>query len=84
MTAGVAILVALGIVAVILLGIGARFDIGSLIIIGFIALFGALAVVVARKARTGTVSPASCSSCGGLISPNAPYCKHCGAPTSVG
>jgi hypothetical protein len=81
-TFGVAFLVVLGVIAMILLGIGTGFDTGALIIIGFIALFGGLAIAVARKARTGAVAPATCASCGGLISPNAPYCKHCGTPVS--
>ena len=48
------------------------------VILGFIVLFGALAIAVADKARSGAVQPASCPECGGLISPNAPHCKHCG------
>jgi hypothetical protein len=29
--------------------------------------------------RLTRVAPAKCAACGGLISPNAPHCKHCGA-----
>jgi hypothetical protein len=82
MTWGVAALVGLGIVAVILIGVGGGFDTGSFIIIAFIAAFGVLAVAVTKKARSGVVSPKRCESCSGLISPNAPYCKHCGAPAA--
>ena len=78
MNIAVRILVALGILGAVLLGLGLGFDSTSLIILGFIALFGALAVSVADRAKRGTVQPAVCPSCGGLISPNAPHCKHCG------
>ncbi|MBW3594814.1 MAG: hypothetical protein KY391_04480, partial [Actinobacteria bacterium] len=40
---------------------------------------GALTIAVARKSGSGAVTPAECPACNGLISPNAPYCKHCGA-----
>jgi hypothetical protein len=75
----VRLLVGLGILGAILLGLGLGFDSGSLIILGFIVLFGALAVAVADKAKAGAVQPATCPSCGGLVSPNAPHCKHCGS-----
>ena len=79
MTVAVRFLVALGIAGAVLLGLGVGFDSGSLIIHGFIVMFGALGIAVADKAKSGTVQPATCPSCGGLISPNAPHCKHCGA-----
>jgi hypothetical protein len=78
-TIAVRILVGFGIVGAILLGLGLGFDSTSLIILGFIVMFGGLAVAIADKAKTGAVHPAECPSCGGLVSPNAPYCKHCGA-----
>jgi hypothetical protein len=78
-TIAVRILVVLGIVGAILLGLGLGFDSTSLIILGFIVMFGALAIAIADKARSGAVQPAQCPSCGGLVSPNAPHCKHCGA-----
>jgi hypothetical protein len=74
----VRIFVASGIVGAILLGLGLGFDSTALIILGFIVIFGALAVAIADKARSGAVSPSTCPMCGGLISPNAPHCKHCG------
>ena len=79
MTKGVTVLVVLGIALAALAGWAAGFDGTLATIFVLIALFGVLAIAVARKARTGLVAPAQCSSCGGLISPNAPYCKHCGA-----
>ena len=78
MTSVVRIIVGVGILGAVLLGFGLGFDSGALLILGFIVLFGALAIAVADKARSGAVQPASCPACGGLISPNAPHCKHCG------
>ena len=82
MTQGVILLVALGLIATTAAGIAVGLDTTLVIILAFIALFGLLAVAVARKARAGGVSPALCAACGGVMSPNAPYCKHCG--TRVG
>ena len=79
MSVAVRLLVGLGILGAILLGLGLGFDSGSLVILGFIVLFGALAIAVADKAKSGAIEPATCPSCEGLISPNAPHCKHCGA-----
>ncbi len=79
MIPGVPAFVLLSLVAVLLLGLGAGFDVKGLVIVGFIVAFGALAVAAARKARAGRVTPGRCDECGGLISPHAPYCKHCGA-----
>ena len=45
-----------------------------------LAVIGALAIAVARGKDKGMTAPARCASCGGLMSPNAPYCKHCGEP----
>jgi hypothetical protein len=81
MTFGVTGVVILGVVGALVLGVAAGLDGALVTILVFIALSGALAIAVARKARTGLVAPARCASCGGLISPNAPYCKHCGAST---
>lgn len=56
--------------------------IGGLDPYGFVILALVLAcswLGFALLGRTGDVGPAKCSACGGLISPNAPYCKHCGA-----
>lgn len=53
---------------------------GTTLLLALIVLLGILAVAVARKADRGSVAPARCTECGGLISAHAPYCKHCGAP----
>jgi predicted amidophosphoribosyltransferase len=45
-----------------------------------VVLLGLVVIAAAIKVRGGRISPGECPNCGGLISPNAPYCKHCGAP----
>jgi hypothetical protein len=60
------------------LGIAVGFDSTAVIILVFVIAFGLLSILAARKARSGAVSPGTCPECGGVVSPNAPYCKHCG------
>ena len=79
MTGAVVALVVLGVAVVLALGLAVGFDSTALIIFAFVVVFGALAIAAARKARSGAVAPGGCPECGGLVSPNAPYCKHCGA-----
>lgn len=79
MTAAVTALVVLGIAVVVALGLTAGFDSTAVIILAFVIVFGLLAVAAARRARSGAVAPGRCRECRGLVSPNAPYCKHCGA-----
>ena len=74
---GVNVIVGLGIAAAVLLGLGLGFDIGALVILALIVGCGALAIAVSRKAVAGESGPRTCPHCGGLISPNAPFCKHC-------
>ena len=76
----VAIVVA-GIALSISIGAAAGFGLRSVVLLGIIVAVGALVVAIVAKSKTGTIGPASCADCGGLISPNAPFCKHCGAPT---
>lgn len=77
----VAIVVA-GIALSTAIGAAAGFGLVSVILLGVIVACGALVIAIVTKSRTGAVGPAACSRCGGLISPNAPFCKHCGAPTT--
>ncbi len=79
MIVGVTMLVAIGLALALGLGVSRGFDPVSAVILGFLVLFGALAVAVTRRASHGTAEPGRCARCEGLISPNAPYCKHCGA-----
>lgn len=57
---------------------GGQYGLVEVVILTFIV---ALAVVGLRMlVRSRVVEPATCPSCGGVVSPNAPYCKHCKAP----
>jgi hypothetical protein len=66
----------------VVVGLAVGLNLVTAVLLGVIVLLGALSVAVARKSDRGAVGPATCAECGGLISPNAPYCKHCGAPRS--
>jgi hypothetical protein len=74
-------LVLAGIALAVGLGLAAGLDIAAVVILGTLIAAGVLAVAVARRSESGAIAPASCSECGGLLSPNSPYCKHCGALT---
>jgi hypothetical protein len=76
----VVVIVGAGLCAVILAAAAGGVDAMAGILIVLIVALGALAVSVARKARSGTVEPRTCAKCGGLVSPRAPFCKHCGEP----
>ena len=54
---------------------------GVVIFAGIVAVGGA---AIASTRKTDRIQPAGCAECGGLISPNAPYCKHCGARREPG
>jgi hypothetical protein len=71
-----------GIALALALGVSRGFDAVGIVIFVLIVAVGALAIAALRRWDTGSVQPATCDSCGGVISPNAPYCKHCGAPTA--
>jgi hypothetical protein len=75
-------IVAAGIALTTAIGARAGFGVVTLLLLLLIVACGLLAVAITRKSRSGTVGPARCTRCGGLISPNAPYCKHCGAPVA--
>ncbi len=61
------------------LGVAGGLDVQGVTILMLVIAAGVLAVAVARRAEGGFVDPRTCENCGGLESPNAPYCKHCGA-----
>ncbi|MFP5298365.1 MAG: zinc ribbon domain-containing protein [Actinomycetota bacterium] len=73
-------IVAWGVIGAVLLGLGMALDITGLVILAFIVLVGGIGIGAVTKIRKGAVAPASCPNCGGLVSPNAPFCKHCGEP----
>ena len=68
-----------GVALAFVLGLDRGFDATSISILVVIALVGALAIAAANRSAAGEMGPATCEECGGVISPNAPFCKHCGA-----
>lgn len=76
MTVAVAIVVMIGLALVLVVALQSGIDAVGVVLIAVIACLGRLGVAVARRA--GAAEPARCRACGGLISPRAPYCKHCG------
>jgi hypothetical protein len=74
----IAIVVA-GIALVVSIAFIAGGDVATVLYVAPIVLLGTVVVSVALKTRGGAVRPAECWNCGGLVSPNAPSCKHCGA-----
>lgn len=83
MTIFVVGLVCAGVALALAAGIG-QWDAAGLGMLAAILLLGGLGVAVARRAGTDAVAPARCPVCEGLLSPHAPYCKHCGAPIASG
>jgi hypothetical protein len=79
-TAAVTVLVAAGLVAALGYGAASGFDALEVVVLAVAGALGALGIAVARRANSGRTTPARCGECGGLVSPSAPYCKHCGAP----
>lgn len=77
----VSLFVVLSIIEALVLGIGVGLDVAAISILATMIALGVLAIAIAKKSETGAVGPATCSACGGLMSPNAPYCKHCNQPT---
>jgi hypothetical protein len=77
--AAIAVVLA-GIALVVSVAFIAGADAATVLYVAPIVLLGTVVVGVALKTRAGKVRPAECPNCGGLVSPNAPVCKHCGAP----
>ena len=80
MIVAVRIVVLLGFAAVAALAVANGLDAAGVVILGIVVAVGVVALAASRKIRSGAVTPGRCESCGGLVSPHAPYCKHCGAP----
>ena len=70
-------LVVIGVIACTTAAVAAGLDTTGAVILVLIVAVGIAAVAGTRKVQR--VTPGRCEECGGLISPNAPYCKHCGA-----
>lgn len=66
------------------LAVAVGLDATGTIILALVLATGLLALAIVRKSREGTISPAQCPGCAGLVSPNAPYCKHCGESLTRG
>jgi hypothetical protein len=75
-------LVVIGVIACTGAAVAAGLDATGVGILVAIIIVGAAAIAGTRK--MGRVEPGRCEECGGLISPNAPYCKHCGARLQSG
>ena len=56
---------------------GARYGLVELVILSFVLVVAA--VGLSMLIRSKRVAPATCPNCAGVVSPNAPYCKHCKA-----
>ena len=79
MTAVARIIVFAGFLAVAALALAAGIDATGILIVAFVLAAGGIALAVVKKTESGVIWPARCPHCGGVISPNAPYCKHCAA-----
>ena len=79
MTRAITTFVVVVLVNALVFGYMYGFDSTAIAILCALVVVGGLAVAVARGRDKGLTAPATCVSCGGLMSPNAPYCKHCGA-----
>lgn len=79
MRAATVAFVAVGLALALALGVDQGFDTTSITILVLIALVGALAIAAAGKFEGQRVTPGRCAECNGVISRNAPYCKHCGS-----
>ena len=55
------------------------FDTRAWVLFALLLFQGGLAIAAMWTSRRGKVGPRQCEACGGLVSRNAPYCKHCGA-----
>ena len=75
------VIVFAGIAFVLGVTISGNFDMFGVAILALTVAVGALGIAVVRRSVAGP-TPAQCDSCGGLLSPHAPYCKHCGAVQS--
>lgn len=71
--------VALALLLAVAVGASGGLDAFTAVVLVLIVLVGILAIAVARRSATGRVKPATCPECSSVISPNAPYCKRCGA-----
>ena len=57
---------------------GAQYGVVEVVILSFVVAVAALGLSMLFRSKR--VGPATCPNCSGVVSPNAPYCKHCNAP----
>lgn len=57
---------------------GAQYGLVEVVLLSFVLAVAALGL--SMLVRSKRVEPAVCPHCSGVVSPNAPYCKHCNAP----
>lgn len=79
MSAAVTVVVLVAIAFAVSVGLVAGLDLYAAVILGLILAFGTLALAIARRTKSGTIGPGRCRACGLVVSPNAPFCIHCGA-----
>jgi hypothetical protein len=72
-------IVTAGLALAVAIGLSRGFDARAFVMLLLLFAFGAFALAVVGRSGSEAVGPARCPSCGGLNSPNAPRCKHCGA-----
>lgn len=84
MTAATTGIVVAGLALALALGLAGGFDTRSVVILALTAVVGAVAIAAARRSTHDRVEPARCGECKGVMSPHAPYCKHCGARSKPG
>lgn len=84
MTAATTGIVVVGLALALALGLAGGFDTRSVVLLALTAAVGAVAIAAARRSTHGRVEPARCDECEGVMSPHAPYCKHCGARSKSG
>ena len=57
---------------------GAQYGVIELVLLTIV--LAVAGVGLSMLVRSKRVAPATCPNCSGVVSPNAPYCKHCKAP----
>ena len=73
------LLIIAGIAFAVVLGLNRGFDPFSGLIFVLVVALGVLGIAIVLRANETSVRVGRCGECGGVISPDAPSCKHCGA-----
>lgn len=75
--------VVLGLTLAVVTGLNYGFDSTAVVYLALMVGVGGLAIAIAGRSEKRAAGPARCPECNGLVSPNAPYCKHCNATLEV-